>query len=213
MNKFFNANNPVMNFLTNLYNIMLLNWLFLLCSLPFFTIGASFSAMYSVAFKIIKDEDPSVIKDFFTSFKSNFRQSTILWIPLFLLTLFFAVDLFIVYRMLGQDLQFFQYPIWILITVILSIIIYAFPLIARYESSTKEIIRNSILLSIANFPTTIFILAIQYAIGYIAAGSAKSLVMTGSLFLFFACAGLACFYSLFFNRIFDKCDEKKDLDN
>ena len=84
MNRLFDLDNPVMRFLGKLFDLMYLNLLFLLCSIPIVTIGASLTAMYSVALKMVKNEETYIGKDFFKSFRMNFKQGTIIWI-LFLL--------------------------------------------------------------------------------------------------------------------------------
>ena len=46
--KFFNYDSPIMQFLTRLTDLFILNFLFLICSIPIITIGASATALYSV---------------------------------------------------------------------------------------------------------------------------------------------------------------------
>ena len=55
MERIFNQDNPVMRFLGRAFDMMLLNFLFLICSLPVFTIGASLSALHYCCLKM-KDE-------------------------------------------------------------------------------------------------------------------------------------------------------------
>ena len=51
----FKLDSPLMNFLSKIADIMILNVLFLIFSIPFFTIGAAFSAAYYMGFKMVKD--------------------------------------------------------------------------------------------------------------------------------------------------------------
>ncbi|MGN0383363.1 MAG: YesL family protein, partial [Eubacterium sp.] len=60
--------------------LLLLNLIWLMSSLPIITIGASTTALYYVLMKAARGEKVDVNSDFFKSFTLNFRQSTILWI-------------------------------------------------------------------------------------------------------------------------------------
>lgn len=59
---FFVIDSPVMRFLGRIGDIMILNLVFVATSLPVVTIGAALSALYAVAMKLARGEDPSVLK-------------------------------------------------------------------------------------------------------------------------------------------------------
>lgn len=211
MSNLFSPENPLIRFLHHFFDLMLLNALFIITCIPFFTIGAATSAMYHMTLIMIEGEDPYIVKGYFHSFKENFKQATLLWIPLFLAGLFFAVDLYIIYQVIDPGYSYFQFPVWFFIFIIISLMIYAFPLLGNYQNTTKQVLKNAILLSISNFPTTIFIVVLHLGIMYVASLSAKSLVVVGSLALFFGFAGVAYFCSLFLARIFHKCEENEEF--
>ena len=60
--------------------LIALNLLWIVCSLPIITAGASTTALYYCTLKLHKDGDIRVFHDFFKSFKQNFKQSTLIWI-------------------------------------------------------------------------------------------------------------------------------------
>ena len=92
----FNYDNPVWRFIGKFWDVLILNVLWLVCSIPIVTIGASTTAMYYVTLKLARDEDGYTIRSFFKSFKENFRQATVIWL-IFLAVVF----------LLGFDLYFF----------------------------------------------------------------------------------------------------------
>ena len=53
--------NKVMEFLGRVFDLMLLNVIFLVSCIPVFTIGTSITAMYTVTMKMTKDEGSSII--------------------------------------------------------------------------------------------------------------------------------------------------------
>ena len=73
-------------FMTKLGIIIAANIMFVLLSIPFFTIGAGFSALYYVMFRTLRSEGVvNPFKEFWTGLRVNFKQATISWILFVLL--------------------------------------------------------------------------------------------------------------------------------
>lgn len=207
MSHFFQPENPIMRFLSRFCDLMFLNCLFLLSCIPIITIGAAISSLYYMVLKMHKDEEPSTAKGYVKAFRSSFRQATLIWLPLLFLFFFFGADLYIIYHVIDPIYNWLQVPVWMIIFLLLSVLVYAFPLLSSFESSIKQLLKNAILLSLSNIPTTIFIIITQVLIIYLCLISGELLVIIGSLCLFFGFAGMAYFYALFLGRIFARCME------
>ena len=82
MKNLFSLENPVMQFLSRVGEMMIANVLFLVCSLPIVTGGAALTALNRVMQNIAFGEDTGVVKPFFQAFRDNFRQATIGWLIL-----------------------------------------------------------------------------------------------------------------------------------
>jgi len=82
MRTILNFDGPLMSFITKITYSAYLNILWLICCLPIVTIGASTTALFYVSLKVAKNEEGSITKAFFHSFKANFRQSTVIWLIL-----------------------------------------------------------------------------------------------------------------------------------
>ena len=93
MNQFLGVDSKLVQFFTLLGNLILLNLLWILTSLPIITAGAASAAMYAVIFQYAEGTDDAVLKPFIKSFLSNFRQSTLLWIPICLLFIMLGIDM------------------------------------------------------------------------------------------------------------------------
>ena len=74
------TDNVVTRGLGKVADFMILNVLWIICSIPIVTIGAATTAMYSVMLRLVKDEEGYIVKGFFKAFKENFKQSTIMWL-------------------------------------------------------------------------------------------------------------------------------------
>ncbi len=158
MRNLFNLDSPLMSFLTKLFNLMLLNLLTLVCCIPVFTIGASLTAMNTVALKIVKDRETSIAKEFFLAFKENFKQGTLIWLIYLIVILVVAADFWIIYSGVVTIPQPIAILVTVLAVVVLMSMIYTFALLAHYENTIKNTIKNAWLLSIANLPRTVLML-------------------------------------------------------
>ena len=61
----FSYNSPFGRLMNRLVDVVVLSLLTLLMSLPLITIGAAFTALYSVLLKIIRDTDHGVFRSYF----------------------------------------------------------------------------------------------------------------------------------------------------
>ena len=76
--------------------LIALNLLWIVCSLPVITAGASTTALYYCTLKLHKDGDIRVFHDFFKSFKQNFKQATVINLIMLAVAAILYMDLRIV---------------------------------------------------------------------------------------------------------------------
>ena len=74
-------------------DLLLLNFLCILCCIPIVTAGASITALYYVTLKMARDEESYIARSFFRSFKQNFKQATIINIIMLLTAAVLFIDL------------------------------------------------------------------------------------------------------------------------
>ena len=119
------------------------NILFCICCLPVVTVGASYTALYYVMLKAIKEQgEIHPIKEFWKGFKENFRQATICW--LVMLGLFVAGYLDIWWcKQAGSVLIVFQYAIYAMGVMLLILALYLFPVMAAFRNTIGNLIQNA----------------------------------------------------------------------
>lgn len=155
MGAIFNLDNPVWNFMSKVADLIILNILVIICSLPIFTIGASWTALYFVTIRMVRKEEGYIIKDFFRSFRENFKQATIIWLLALAAVGVFVGDVMI-YRMIPEQIpKALMIAVVVLGYLVLGTIIYVFPLLSRFHNTVKGTIKNAFLVSIINVPYTI----------------------------------------------------------
>lgn len=139
-----------------------LNVLWMLCSLPVFTIGASTTALYSVTLKIADDTDSNITKQFFKSFKENFAQATRLWLIMLAAGIFLTVDLLFVYRLRASSAGTMA-VLWTLVmafiigacVVYVIVLLNLFPLVASFVNTDREMLKNAFLVGVRYLFATI----------------------------------------------------------
>ena len=154
MGRFFSVDNKFVTFMSRVADLMMLNVVFLICCIPVVTIGASCTAMYYVTLKMARNEESYIIKSFFKSFKENFKQSTIIWLIMFVAGIILLMDFRITGQMKSTLTTVMRYG---LMVVVLS---YIFPILSKFVNSIKNTFKNSLFMSIRHLPYTFLILIV-----------------------------------------------------
>ena len=161
MKNLFSLDNPFIQFLTRVGDMILANFLFLICSLPIITIGAALTGLNKVTQEIAMDESPSLLKSFFGTFKENFRQATAAW--LIILVFFLGMicnQLLVSFYCTGVIEQIFRWVLYFIMALMVAIAAYVFPLIVRYENTLKQHFINATVLAVVKLPRTLVMVAL-----------------------------------------------------
>ena len=160
MNGLFAPDSRFMRYLNRFADLMILNLLFLLTSIPIFTIGASLTALYSVCFHLGTDREGSTFRDYFAAFKENFRQATSLFL-LLLLWLMGTGGAAVIFCFMAGWMHYLFVPFAVLFIVVVLVASYVFPLLSRFENQNTITLKNAALLSLGYLPRSIIIGAIN----------------------------------------------------
>lgn len=149
MGAFFSVDSPLMRGLSKVADVMLLNLVFLITSLPVVTLGASLTALNFTAMRIATDDCDSVLGDYARSFRRNFRQATIVGAVVVLLTAVLAAWYVVVTSLtFGPVAELVLLAIWYVLAFnFVAMLLFVFPYLATFEGSTREVFRNARLMS------------------------------------------------------------------
>lgn len=200
----FNLDNGVMRFFSRVFDIVVLNILFLIGCIPIVTIGASLTAMYSITLKMVRNEESHIVRGFIKDFKLNFKQGTIVGMISIIIALFIIIDLKII-SIIGDDkLKILQVLCYIVAIWAYIIALYSFPIIARFVHTTKEVFKNSFMISIVNFKWTILLILINIPFILMLLYSEVSMLLFFTILIICGFSGLALIQSFIFRKIFEK---------
>lgn len=135
------------SFLHNLWDLMILNWLWLLCSLPLITVGPASCALYYVTLKLVRGEAVYPVKDFFRTFRENLKPGLLLGLLAAALLVVAAGDAFFALQQTGM-LQTVYLVIAVMVgALFLTLTCFTFPLQAMFENPLKTQLKNAFLLA------------------------------------------------------------------
>lgn len=154
--KLFDYDGPLMTLLRKLWSILVAGILFLLCCLPLFTAGASFTALYDVTERSLKRSRGYVASGFFASLKENWRQTLPIGAVIAAVLLVFEWDVYILKLFLAQGNAVGNMYVLIRVLQVLIILyaVWVFAQISRFHNSVKQILKNALLLGIRHLGAT-----------------------------------------------------------
>ena len=185
--KFFSYESPFSQVLLKLCYSCYLNLLWFICSIPIVTLGAATTALYYTTLKIARDEEEtSLTRMFFRSFRENFRQSTVLWLILLAVGVFLAGDGYILYHLRASSAG----AVAVMWTLILALVIgaaviytivllYVFPLVASVSNTNWAMIKNSFFIGTHYLFCTILVFAIHFAMFFVVVSFFTPLIVFG----------------------------------
>ena len=157
--KLFNPDSRIMIFLSRVADLVILNILWLVCCVPVVTIGASTTAMYHVIRHWQQDSVSSIVRDFFQSFKEDFKQATPVYLILLIPTAAVVMNAMMIFNPENSAaVPSYLLVIWFISALILLFISsFVYPVMAFFADSIFKTLRNAMVLALANLPRTILI--------------------------------------------------------
>lgn len=202
---FFNYDNPVWRFIGKFGDLILLNILWLVFSIPIFTIGASTTAVYYVTLKLARDDDGYTIRSFFKSFKENFKQATAIWLVLLAIGAILGVDLYFFARLFtgSGTIKTVMLTVFLALAIVYAaVFMYIFPLQSRFFNSVKKTFFNAFFMSLRHLFRTIGMIVINVAL--IVMGFVFVVPPVLMIFMLFGFPILAFINSYILSPVFEK---------
>lgn len=203
MGKWFGLDSKFYKYGTLLADLIILTILWLICSIPVITIGASTTALYYVTTRQLSNREGYVSRDFFRSFKQNFLEATAMTLILGVIAvvLFININLFVPDSTINTIIYLIQY---VLLYELLIFSIYVFPVLSRFDLKLGALIKTSIFMANRHLLTT-FTCALLFV--------AIVMIVLKCGILIILCAGAyAILTSLMFMKLFRKYVPDMDKD-
>lgn len=157
MNKLFHLDNPFFSLMGKVFDLLVLNVLWLLLCIPMITIVPATTALYYSVVKVVRKERGYAIQEFWYSFKQNLREgsfcSVVVIIVLFILWIDFRYTLLLLQQenMIGSA---FLVVFLIISILICAIFMYLCPILSRFEMSLIGLFKMAFVMSAKHILTT-----------------------------------------------------------
>ena len=152
MDKFFDSNNPVMRFLSRLVDLVTLNVITLLYSIPLITAGGAITAMNYVLLHLVREDETYIVSMFRKSFRENFRQGILEGLLTLLAAAITAADMWYLHGSESKIATLLMIIITVIAIMIFVTCIYMFALQSRYENTVTGTVINAMRLAVGNLP-------------------------------------------------------------
>ncbi|MGX7198569.1 YesL family protein [Enterococcus nangangensis] len=206
--KMMSLESPIIRLLTRLTDLVLLNVLFILTSLPLVTIGASLTSLYACCQRLLRGQGGQLTLTYFQTFRQNFKQATTLFIPLILLLAVFSLDGILMWqqtaviKVIGLGILAPFCGAWLLLLTL------GFSYLGRYADSLRQTIKNVFLLALNNFLKAILLVLVNGGLIYLALSTPDRLLTAIYFCTFGGFALVALLNSLLIKKIFDWGDQQ-----
>lgn len=162
MKNLFNLDTPLMQMLTRVGEMIIINFLTIFCSLPIITAGAAISAAHRIMQDYLMENESTLVKTYFRAFKENFKQATVVWLILLVIIAALLADVFLINLFIQGTLRnFFVILLSAVALVVFGISLYIFPLLTRYNNTLTQHLHNSLILMITKLPRTVGMMALH----------------------------------------------------
>lgn len=205
--KLFDINNPLMRGLAKVWDLIVLNLLFILCCLPIITIGAAITALFSVTLKLVRNEEGNIIKTFFRAFASNFKNSTVIHLLFLLITFILFADYLFVFCWI-EDQGAVTYLILafsgLLALITVLAMQYIYPLLAMFDNSVISTVQTALVLAVRHLSTTVALLLLTVAPVLIMLIPNETVIGFAYLLIIIGFSSFAMIQSYLLRKVFDQ---------
>ena len=167
--RFFNSESPVWKPFGWIGDLVFLSLLWVVISIPLFTIGATTTALYDAVAHGFRKKEPETVHRFFHTLKAEFKTATFT-------TLLWAVvigGLYAVIRLFGNHVAVNDVTVAVTIAglVILiaavGVVSWVFPLLSRFTFDVKSLSSTAVKLAIQHLPSTLILGFITVLCGFL----------------------------------------------
>ena len=165
----FGYDGVLINFFGKIADLVCLSVLWLLCSLPIFTMGAATAAMYNAVYKSMRQGLGGIWSNYWEGFRANFKQATLVWLILMAMYAVLGASAYSAYQLL--ELEILGVMPLILVAIVAAVVtmwaVYLLPSVARFTAPTRQILKSCAAVALINLFWSAALLAVLVVGGYL----------------------------------------------
>ncbi len=154
--------NPFFEAMGRLGDIILVNLLLLLCSLPIVTVGASVSAMYGVFLQMMEGTEGRISITFFRYFRKGLKKNTMVWSTMLVIGILLIFNMFFLGHV-GME------GIWRIVGIVTGCLIliwkilfaWVFAFLADWEERIRDGVTATMRMAVLHLPATLVMVVLN----------------------------------------------------
>jgi len=154
MKDLLNPEGVFFQFLSRLGDLIILNFLFLVCCLPVVTAGAAYAALCKVCMDMVYEQEAGMVKGFFQAFRENFKQATLVWVAELIVIVSLVCDALLVMSYFPGSKAVYIL-LGVLAFLVLCVCTHMIPLLIRYRNGLRQHLSNAMVLAVIRLPRTV----------------------------------------------------------
>lgn len=204
--KKFGIDNPFFAFMGRVGDILILNILFVITSIPIVTIGMFLSAMYRVTLRMARKESNYVAKEYFRACREEWKKSTVIWLIMLVSGGVLVFDVTV-----GKDMwNALNAAVGALIFIWGMLFTYVFAVQARFENTVKNIFKNALYMAVRHFPFTVIMVVLNAIPALCILFGSMTMALATPIYVAAGFAVTARINSIFLSRIFRRYTQEEE---
>lgn len=211
MRNLFNPDAAVWRFMAFIGDLVLLNLLFILTSIPIITMGASISALSSVEYKLIEKRIDFIVKNYFRAFKENFLNSTVIWVVYLVFLVVCLLNFNAVYHTNPSYRNVLMVVLGIALFLITMTVMYSLAMQARFVNTLLDTVVKGFMIGLSGLPYTFVMLLMIIACVGLSIQTIGSILYSAPFWILIGFSGIGYLCNIMYLRVFKKVTASSDL--
>ncbi|MFI3172099.1 MAG: YesL family protein [Eubacteriales bacterium] len=206
MGNLFNVDNKFFTLMGLIFDLTVLNILYVISCIPIFTIGAATTALYDMTLKMVKNEESYIVRGYFKAFKRNFKNGTILGILATIIAIILGTNVY------ASNLNLDNGTMWVLLfifnlslTILFWLIMaYIYPIQALKELTMVGVLKSSLYSSVRYLPTTILVVILNSIFPFCMVWNLYTMTYGIVIYAIIGCSIITYFNSIYLIRVLEE---------
>lgn len=207
---FFEDGSGLSEFCARMRHILVVNVLWVLCSIPIITFGAATAAAYDALQFMTQAGNLKSGKLYINALRRHFKRATWLWLLLFCLTALILVCAYSFINSENKNIALLA-AFFFFLLIYGMVMVYSFPVLVRSEGSTMEIVVFSMLCGLRYLPWSLLVIVLAVVPVIMFLFETYWFLYTGLLWFLYGFAIIAYVNQLIVGRVFKKLLQVTDF--
>lgn len=200
--KFFRYDSGFWSVTGKIFDLMVLNFLWFITSLPLVTMGAASAALSAVTMQMARGEEPPLLRGYFSAFSAHWKGATALWLSCLGVLAWLVLGLAVCAGLRSPVLRLSVIPEGALLLMCLLGMQYVFPLCAEREAGLGETLKSAMYLSLLRLPWSCVLALLTFVPVGITLFVPKAFPLMLMLWIFLGAGGISYARSQILRRLF-----------